>query len=72
MCPMPESNEDLYPQKAELDRGCRARLVEFIGDDGGFIMRSSCPLDEAKVENVKVMVETTRQYRTWGQGDITW
>jgi uroporphyrinogen-III decarboxylase len=38
------------------------RLIETIGGDGGFIMGSSCPLDEAKAENVKAMVEATRQY----------
>jgi uroporphyrinogen-III decarboxylase len=42
-----------------------AKLIETIGNDGGFIMGSSCPLDEAKIENVKAMVETTRQYGTY-------
>jgi uroporphyrinogen-III decarboxylase len=41
------------------------KLIETIGSDGGFIMGSSCPLDEAKIENVKAMVETTRQYGTY-------
>ena len=41
-----------------------AKLIETIGNDGGFIMESSCPLDEAKIENVKTMVEATRQYGT--------
>lgn len=41
-----------------------AKLIEVIGKDGGFIMGSSCPLDEAKIENVKAMVEVTRQYGT--------
>jgi len=40
------------------------KLIETIGSDGGFIMGSSCPLDEAKMENVKTMVEVTAQYRT--------
>jgi hypothetical protein len=44
-----------------------AKLIEFIGKDGGFIMGSSCPLDEAKIENVKAMVETTRQYGRYGE-----
>jgi uroporphyrinogen-III decarboxylase len=38
------------------------KLIESIGNDGGFIMGSSCPLDEEKAENVKAMVEATRQY----------
>jgi hypothetical protein len=29
------------------------KLIETIGSDGGFIMASSCPLDEAKIENVR-------------------
>ena len=40
---------------------CR-KLIEVIGRDGGFIMGHSCPVDEAKIENLKAMVETTRQY----------
>ena len=37
-------------------------MVKGVVNDGGFIMGSSCPLDEAKIENVKAMVEATRQY----------
>jgi hypothetical protein len=40
------------------------KLIEIIGRDGGYIMGSSCPLDEAKIENVKAMAEATRQYGT--------
>jgi hypothetical protein len=36
------------------------KLIEVIGSDGGFILGSSCPLDEAKIENVEAMVEATR------------
>jgi hypothetical protein len=36
------------------------KLIETIGNDGGFILGPSCPLDEAKIENVKGMVEVTR------------
>jgi len=42
-----------------------AKLIKAVGGDGGFIMGSSCPLDEAKIENVKAMVEATRQYGTY-------
>ncbi len=35
---------------------------ELMLADGGFIMGSSCPLDEAKIENVKAMVEATKYY----------
>jgi len=38
------------------------RLIEAIGKDGGFIVGSSCPLDEAKVENVHAMVETAKRH----------
>ncbi len=41
------------------------KLIETIGGDGGFILGSSCPLDEAKIENVRTMVETARQCGTY-------
>jgi hypothetical protein len=76
---MPEPNKYLYKQKLNrIDDAVRLKrpdrvqqvkdeclkLIETIGSDGGFIMGSSCPLDEAKIENVKTMVEVTTQYRT--------
>jgi uroporphyrinogen-III decarboxylase len=37
-------------------------LIDLMGRDGGFIMGSSGQMDEAKVENVKAMVDFTKQY----------
>jgi len=42
-----------------------SKLIETVGNDGGFIMESTCPLDEARIENVKAMVEETRQFGTY-------
>jgi len=38
------------------------RLIETIGRDGGYIMGHSVVLDEAKIENVRAMIDVTREY----------
>jgi hypothetical protein len=38
------------------------KLIEIIGRDGGYIMGTSTPLDEARIENVRAMIEATREY----------
>jgi hypothetical protein len=38
------------------------RLIEGIGRDGGYVMSHSVPLDDAKQENVRAMIEATREY----------
>jgi uroporphyrinogen-III decarboxylase len=48
----------------EVKEYCR-KVIEVCAPGGGFIMGSSCSLDEIKIENVKAMVETTRQYGTY-------
>jgi len=40
---------------------CRT-LLNAVGTDGGFIMSSAAVLDDAKVENVRAMVDFTREY----------
>jgi len=40
---------------------CR-KLIDVVGKGGGFIMDASTTLDEAKPENVKAMIEFTREY----------
>jgi len=45
----------------EVKDECK-RLIEAVGRDGGYIMGHSTPLDEAKIENVKAMVATTKEY----------
>jgi hypothetical protein len=38
------------------------KLIENIGGNGGYIMGHSTPLDEARIENVRAMIEATREY----------
>ncbi|MGD0793997.1 MAG: uroporphyrinogen decarboxylase family protein [Dehalococcoidales bacterium] len=38
------------------------RLIETIGRDGGYVMGHSVVLDEARIENVRAMVDATREY----------
>jgi uroporphyrinogen-III decarboxylase len=38
------------------------KLIESIGRDGGYIMGHSTPLDEARIENVRAMIEATVEY----------
>jgi uroporphyrinogen-III decarboxylase len=40
---------------------CR-KLIDRVGREGGFIMDASTVLDDAKPENVKAMIEFTREY----------
>ena len=43
---------------------CR-RLIDTLGRDGGFIMDTAFMLDEAKPENLKAMIEFTRDHGTY-------
>ena len=38
------------------------KLIETVGRDGGYIMGHSAPLDEARIENVRAVIEVTREY----------
>ena len=38
------------------------KLIDVIGRDGGYIMSHSVPLDEARIDNVRAMIEVTREY----------
>lgn len=38
------------------------RLIDTIGKDGGFIMDTSLMLDEARPENLKAMIDFTKEY----------
>jgi hypothetical protein len=42
------------------------RLIDTVGKDGGFIMDTAVMLDEAKPENVKAMVDFTKEYGVYG------
>ena len=38
------------------------KLIDTVGKDGGFIMANGAFFDEAKAENIKTMVEFTKEY----------
>jgi uroporphyrinogen-III decarboxylase len=38
------------------------RLIDTVGKTGGFIMDASANLDDAKPENLKAMIEFTKEY----------
>ena len=38
------------------------KLIDTAGKDGGFIMSSAANLDDAKLDNVKALVDFTREY----------
>jgi uroporphyrinogen-III decarboxylase len=38
------------------------RLIDYVGKDGGFILSPRSSTDEVKPENLKAMIEFTREY----------
>lgn len=51
---------------AQVSDYCK-RLIDIVGKGGGFIMDGATGIpDEAKLENVKAMKETTREYGIYG------
>ena len=38
------------------------KLIDVVGKDGGLIVCSGAPAEEAKVENVKAMLDFTKEY----------
>ncbi|OGO18980.1 MAG: hypothetical protein A2144_05355 [Chloroflexi bacterium RBG_16_50_9] len=38
------------------------KLIDMAGKDGGYIMTTSCVMDDAKLENVRAMIDFTREY----------
>jgi hypothetical protein len=38
------------------------KLIDVCGKDGGYILSASCAMDEAKPENVKAMIDFTKEY----------
>jgi uroporphyrinogen-III decarboxylase len=40
----------------------RKKLIDTAGKGGGFIMSNGAFFDEAKPENIKAMVDVTREY----------
>ena len=45
----------------DVRRYCK-KLIDTAGKDGGFIMDAATGLDDAKIENVRAMFESTREY----------
>jgi len=43
-------------------RGCCKKLIDVVGKKGGFIMDASSNLDDAKRENVKAVIDFTKEY----------
>ena len=42
------------------------KLIDTVGKDGGLIMDTSVMLDEAKPENLKAMIDFTKEYGVYG------
>jgi hypothetical protein len=42
------------------------KLIDTVGKEGGFIMDTSLMLDEAKPENLKAMIDFTKEYGVYG------
>ena len=40
----------------------RKELIHVVGKDGGFIMSTRNAIDEAKPENLKILLDFTREY----------
>lgn len=45
----------------EIKDHCK-KLIDVVGKDGGYILTTSCSMDEAKPENVKAMIDFTKEY----------
>jgi uroporphyrinogen-III decarboxylase len=42
------------------------KLIDVAGKDGGLIMDAAVMLDEAKPENLKAMIDFTKEYGVYG------
>jgi len=42
------------------------KLIDTVGKGGGFIMSAATVLDDAKPENVKIMIDFTKGYGVYG------
>ena len=41
---------------------CAKRLIDYCGRDGGFVMSSRTPVDDARPENLKALIDFTIEY----------
>jgi len=46
----------------EQVKDCAKKLIETAGKGGGYIMMSGAVIDEAKSENIKAMIDATKEY----------
>ena len=49
----------------EVKDWCK-KLIDVVGEGGGFILDSEAVIDEAKPENIKAMVDFTKEYGVYG------
>jgi len=47
-------------------KDCCKKLIDVVGRGGGFIMDAGSVIDEAKPENIRVMVDFTKEYGVYG------
>ncbi len=47
---------------AQVKEYCK-KIVDSVGRDGGYIMNSAAVLDDAKFENVRALIDSTRELR---------
>ncbi len=47
-------------------RDCCKKLIDVAGRGGGFIMDASSVIDDAKPENIKAMIDFTKEYGVYG------
>ena len=45
----------------EVEEHCK-KLIQIVGKDGGYILSCGSAIDEAKPENLRAMIDSTRKY----------
>ncbi len=55
-------NSLLYSGTTEDVKDCCKKLIDTCGKDGGFIMDTAAAVDDAKPENIKTLIEFTKEY----------
>jgi uroporphyrinogen-III decarboxylase len=45
----------------DIKERCK-KLIDYVGKDGGFIMDAGVGLDDAKEENIRAMIDFTKEY----------
>ncbi|NLO27835.1 MAG: hypothetical protein GX113_06635 [Actinobacteria bacterium] len=43
-------------------RAAAKQLIDYCGRDGGYVMSSRCPCDDARPENLKALIDFTKEY----------